>query len=358
MIVRRVLVRAVQVPLRRPLATSARVVDTAPLLLVDVETEIGIVGRAYLFCYDALGQRLMADVLEDAAALVAGATVDPRALRAKLARRWRLFGTAGPAAMALAGLDVALWDALVQEAGQPLARFLGAESVALRCYNSNGLGLIGPAAAAAEAGELVAEGYDEIKLRLGYATLDEDLLVVRAVRSAVADRVRVVVDYNQLLDRDEGLRRCAALDGERLGWIEEPIAHDDFAGAAAIAARVETPVQIGENLPSAYAAEAAVAAGASDLLMFDLLRIGGVSGWLDAGRVATHHGVPLSSHLFPEVSVHLLAVSPTRDRIEMVDWGAPILQEPLRVRDGRVAAPDRPGTGVRWDEDAVKRYSC
>jgi mandelate racemase len=358
MIATRLEVRAVDVPMRRPLGTSAQTIRNAPLLLVDIQTDLDIVGRAYLFCYHGLGQRLMADVLRDTADLVVGQLIDPRAVGATLARRWRLFGSQGGVGMALGGLDTALWDALAQEAGQPLARFLGGETVPLPCYNSNGLGLIGAARAAGEAVELADEGYAEIKLRLGYATLDEDLAVVRAVREAIGERIGLLVDYNQLLDRSEGLRRCVALDGQGLRWIEEPVLHDDYAGAAAIAAQIATPVQIGENLAGAHAVEAALAAQASDLLMFDLQRIGGIGGWIDAAQVAAHRAIPLSSHLFPEVSAHLLAATPGHDRLEMVDWAAPVLREPLRVHDGWVTAPDRPGTGVRWDEDAVKHYAC
>jgi mandelate racemase len=350
----RLSVRAVSVPMRRPLSTSASIIRQAPLLLIDLTTDVGVTGRSYVFCYDVVGQQLMAQVLRDAADLITGKRVDPQSVRKALARRWRLFGNAGPVAMALSGIDVAMYDTLAQYAGQPLVRFLGGIPTAVDCYNSNGLGLIGPAKAAVEAVELVEEGYAAIKLRLGYPTLADDIAAVRAVRDAVGKHVALLVDYNQVLDREEGLRRCVALDTEGIAWIEEPIVHDDYAGAAAIAARVSTPIQIGENLSGAHAVVAATSAGASDLLMFDLQRIGGISGWLEAAAVP--QAMPLSSHLFPEVSVHLLALSPHRDRLEVVDWAAPVLLEPLAIRDGRAIAPDRPGTGIVWDEDAVQRY--
>jgi len=313
-----------------------------------------VTGRSYVFCYDRVGQQLMQRVLRDAAGLISGTPLSPRSAEALLARRWRLFGNAGPVAMALSGIDVAMYDALAQHAGQPLVRYLGGAPTPVNCYNSNGLGLIGAAKAADEARELVEEGYAAIKLRLGYPTLAEDVAVVRAVRDAIGSHVAVLVDYNQVLDRDEGLRRCTALDTEGTRWIEEPIVHDDYSGAAAIAAHVTTAIQIGENFSGAHAVAASISAGASDLLMFDLQRIGGVSGWLEAAAVA--QDLPLSSHLFPEVSVHLLALSPHCDLLEVVDWAAPVLLEPLTIRDGTAIAPERPGTGVAWNEDAVRRY--
>jgi len=239
---------------------------------------------------------------------------------------------------------------------EPLVRLLGAEPVPVRAYNSNGLGLMGDRGVALEAEELVAEGFSTIKLRLGYDRVERDIVAVRAVRAAVGSDVEILVDYNQLLRPDEAHRRCAALDGLGLGWIEEPIVHDDFASYAALAAATMTPIQLGENFMGPFVVRDAIAAQACDLVMFDLQRIGGVSGWVDAARTTAAAGVPTSSHLFPEVSVHLLAATPTRDRLEFVDWASPILVAPLRVHEGVAVPPDVPGTGVSWDEAAVRRF--
>jgi mandelate racemase len=99
-----------------------------------------------------------------------------------------------------------------------------------------------------------------------------------------------------------------------------------------------------------------VAAGACDLGMPDAMKIGGVTGWLRAAAIAESAGLPISSHLFPEISVHLLAVSPTCHWLEYVDWARPILQHPLNVENGHATAPDVPGSGISWDEASVKRY--
>ena len=101
---------------------------------------------------------------------------------------------------------------------------------------------------------------------------------------------------------------------------------------------------------------ACVAAGASDLGMPDAMKTGGVTGWLQAAAIADSAGLPLSSHLFPEISAHLLAVSPTRHWLEYVDWANPILQAPLRIENGHAIAADVPGCGIAWDEESVERY--
>ena len=342
--------------MKRPLATSAVTIRTAPLLLIDLETEQGITGRAYLFCYMPLGAQLIARVLDELILLVKGDAVDPVEIGAKLLRHLRLIGAQGVIWMALAGLDVACWDALAQAAGLPLVAFLGGAPGPIPAYNSNGLGMTSPEACADEAEQLLECGFRAIKLRLGYPTLAEDLAAVRAVRKRVPADIAIMSDYNQALSVGEALHRGRALDAEGLAWIEEPVRHDDYAGCGKIAQALATPIQIGENFIGPNAMESAIAANSADLMMPDLCRIGGVTGWRRAAALAAGSGIRLSSHLFPEVSSHLLAVSPTMHWLEYVDWAEPILEEPLQVINGVVTPSNRPGTGVRWNQDGVARY--
>jgi mandelate racemase len=165
-----------------------------------------------------------------------------------------------------------------------------------------------------------------------------------------------MADFNQYLSVNEALERGAMLDGEGLAWIEEPVRAGDLAGSARVAAALRTPVQIGENFSGPFQMREALSLGASDLVMPDLERIGGVTGWLRAAALAHAFGVEMSSHLFPEFSAHLLRATPTRHWLEYVDWAAPVLREPLVVRNGHVDAPDRPGAGLEWDEEAVARF--
>jgi len=346
---------AVSVPMKLPLGTSAATVRSAPLLLIDLETGQGITGRTYLFCYMPLGAKLIAQVLSELFPTIEGDRVEPSEIATKLMRRVRLIGAQGVIWMALAGLDVACWDAVAQAAGLPLVSFLGGTPRPLSAYNSNGLGIMS-ADLCAEAEHLLEGGFRAVKLRLGYPTLAADLAAVRAVRKRLPDDVAVMCDYNQALSLEEGLERGRALDSEGLAWIEEPLCHDDYASCAKLAQELKTPVQIGENFIGSQAMEAALSAHAADLVMADLIRIGGVTGWMQAVAVAASRGVKLSSHLFPEVSAHLLAVTPTQHWLEYVDWASPILQEPLEVVDGTVTASARPGTGINWNADAVARY--
>jgi len=348
--------RPVSVPIPRPLVTAGGAVTHAALVLVDLETEAGIRGAAYLFTPGTFALKPLVSLVESFGEMLKGDPIAPIAIERKLRQRLTLTGVQGFAMLALSAIDVACWDVVAKAAGVPLARLLGGVPSALPAYNSNGLGLIGAARAAAEAAELAAPGFKAIKVRLGYPTLAEDVAVVRAVRRAAGEGMILMSDYNQALSPPEAERRARALDDEQLAWIEEPVRFDDYAGCARVAAAARTPIQIGESCWGAHDMQKALDALACDYFMPDLARIGGVTGWLRAAALAEPRGLPLSTHLFPEVSAQLLAVTPTAHWLEYVDWANPILREPLELRDGSAIVPERPGNGLAWNEDAVARY--
>jgi mandelate racemase len=256
----------------------------------------------------------------------------------------------------MAGFDIACWDALATAAGKPLVRMLGGEPRRVLAYNSCGLGLMPADALADEASRLLERGFRAIKLRLGYPTLEADMAAVHAVKKRIPDSVALMVDYNQALGVDEALKRGRALDRENIAWLEEPIRHDDYAGAATLANELTVPVQIGENFSLVAGMQTALDAKCCDLVMPDLERIGGVSGWLAAAKLAAERGVKMSSHLYSEASAHLLAVTPTAHYLEYVDWADKVVHEPLQIADGHAVIPDRPGIGTVWNKAAVERY--
>jgi len=338
------------------LGTSRATITRAPLLLIDLDTEEGVTGRAYLFCYLPAAATAIARLLDEVLRATKGERVAPVDLWAALSKRFALIGVQGIVRMAMAGFDVACWDALAQAAGLPLARMLGAQTARIPAYNSCGLGLMAPEKLADEAEKLLAGGFTAMKLRLGYETLREDIAALHAVRRRVPAGTLIMVDYNQALTVAEALARGRALDDEGVYWLEEPIRHDDYAGAARLARELETPIQIGENFSEAHSMAVAIAAGACDFAMPDLERIGGVTGWQRAAALAAAHRLEMSSHLFPEVSAHLLAATPTRHWLEWVDWANAIVEEPLRIEDGFAVVPERPGNGLSWDQKAVEKY--
>jgi len=346
----------VEVPMTYTLGTSRGVITKAPLLLIDLDTEEGVTGRSYLWCYFPAAVPAIAKILEEVARVVKGKRLAPADLWSKLAERFALIGVQGIVRMAMAGFDVAAWDALAIAAGWPLATLIGSSPKRIPAYNSCGLGLMAPREVADEAEKLLARGFRAIKLRLGYPTLEDDLAALHAVKKRVGSEIAVMVDYNQALSLAQALERGRALDQQGIYWLEEPIRHDDYAGNATLVRELKTPIQVGENFSESAAMAMALAAGAADYVMPDLERIGGVTGWLRAAALAAAHRVEMSSHLFPEVSAHLLAATPTAHFLEYVDWADKILAEPLKIVDGFAVVPQRPGNGLAWDAKAVKKY--
>jgi len=355
--VKSVRVRAVVAPMPKPLHTSVGALTTAPLVLVDLETSAGTVGRAYLFAFARDNLRPIVVLVETMGRMIAGDELAPSDIEGKLRRQYRLLGVHNVVLIAMAGIDMAAWDAFAQQLGQPLVRVLGGVPRPLRAYNSKGLGILPINALAQEAESLVGEGFAAVKLRLGRDRATEDLEAVRAVKRAIGPGIALMCDFNQALTVTEAIVRGRMLDEEGgLVWIEEPTRADDFRGNAQIAEALATPVQIGENFMGPEQMAEALAAGACDYVMPDAQRIGGVTGWMRAAALAQGAGREMSSHLFPEISAHLLAVTPTRHWLEYVDWANAILEEPLAVSDSHLTAPSTPGTGVRWNEEAVARY--
>jgi mandelate racemase len=347
--------RPVAAPMKRPLATSSGKLAESALLLLDLQTDQGIVGRSYLFGF---GRRNnlppVAKVIEAMSEMLEGDPVVPFDIEKKLRARYTLLGVHNIILFAMSGIDMAAWDALAQSQRQPLVRLLGGAPKAVPAYNSKGLGIIPPKELAKEALELVEEGFRAVKLRLGRPAAADDLAALRAVKQAIGPQVTLMVDFNQALSVAEAVRRGRMIDDEGgVLWIEEPVRADDFAGNARVTREVATPIQIGENFMGPEQMAQAIAAGACDYVMPDAQRIGGVTGWLRAAALAQGAGMEMSSHLFPEVSCHLLAVTPTCQWLEFVDWADAILQEPLAVKDGFVSVPEKP---MLWNEEAVRRY--
>src|SRR5438067_11589644 len=350
--------RAVAAPMRRPLATSTGALTAASLLLIDLQTDAGVVGRSYLFSPGKHALPAIAKLVEAMAEMVKGDEVAPLDLERKLRARYTLLGVHNIVLFAMSGIDMAAWDAYAQSLGQPLVRLLGAAPRPIPAYNSKGLGIMPLERLVAEAGELVGEGFRAVKLRLGRREAREDLEALRAVKKAIGADITLMVDFNQVLSVAEAIRRGRMIDDEGgVYWIEEPIRADDYAGAARITRELATPIQLGENFMGAEQMAQALAAGACDYVMPDAERIGGVSGWLRAAALAQGAELDMSSHLFPEISCHLLAVTPTCHWLEYVDWAAPILAQPLAIENSHVLCPTSPGTGIRWDEAMVKKYA-
>jgi mandelate racemase len=351
--------RPVVLKLERPIVARIATITDWPMILIDLHTNEGVVGRSYLEPYTVKAMKYLVAALHDLGEMLGGRQVAPVELNEQARKSLHFVGYQGLAMIAVSGLDMAAWDARAKAAGLPLCVFLGGSVGPVKAYNSNGLWLKEPKAVAEEALELRDEGgFAGLKLRLGRDRLRDDIATIEAVRDATGEDMDLMVDFNQGLDFAEALQRCHAIDDLGLAWIEEPIVYDNLDGFARLAAELKTAIQIGENFYGPRDMHTALQKKACDLVMPDFMRIGGVTGWLRAAAIAGAAGIPMSTHLYPEVAAHVMRVTETAHWLEWQDWADPILQRPYEVRDGLLHIPDVPGTGLEWNEDAVAAFAA
>lgn len=347
--------RAVLAPLAPPIRTAIGHIDAAPLVLIDVRAGGGVTGRSYLFVYTPLALRPIVHFINELGGTLKGRAVAPAVLIREFNRRFRLTGWQGFVGMAVSGLDMAFWDALARAKGEPLVRLLGGEPEPLPAYDS--YGIVDATTDLPRIERSVAQGFRAIKIKIGDGDLAKDVVIVSAVRNAISEKTALMVDFNQSLDPVEARRRIARLSAFDLHWVEEPVEAEDVAGHARVRAGSPVPIQTGENWWFPRDMERSIAAGASDYAMLDVMKIGGVTGWMRAAALAQAASLPVSSHIFTEVSAHLLAVTPTAHWLEHLDTASAILTEPHRAENGTMT-PRGPGNGIEWDEAAVARYAA
>jgi mandelate racemase len=339
----------------QPHRTASGIITESPLVLTDVITDEGIAGHSIIFTYTAAALEPTAGLIRNLEALLKGERLAPQEIEHKLASRFRLLGTQGLVGMALAAVDMALWDALAHRHNTSLIRLLGGVEKPLPAYGA--VGYDGASGSARVAEEWVRRGFKGVKAKIGYPSLKQDLEVVRAIRAGVGEDVAIMVDYNQCLTPAEAVQRLLVLDELGLTWVEEPTLAHDYEGHACIAREVKTPIQCGENWWGAQDLRHALNVHASDYIMLDVMKIGGVTGWLRAASLAETHSLRVSNHLWPEISAQLLSLTPTAHWLEYADWWNMIVSEPLRIENGMAMPSDRAGTGIEWNEEAISRCS-
>ena len=347
--------RAVRLPMAHPHRTAGGIVSESPLVLTDVTADDGTVGHSIVFTYTAAALKPTAELIQNLEELIQGEEIAPYEVEQKLSRRFRLLGTQGLVGIALAAIDMALWDALARHYKISLFKLLGGIAKPIPAYGA--VGYDGAEGSAQGAAEWAERGFKGVKAKIGYPTVREDVEVIRAIRKAVGDGFSIMVDYNQCLTPAEAVQRLRVLDGEGLTWVEEPTLAHDYRGHAMIAREAVTPIQCGENWWGTLDMQHALAAHASDYVMPDVMKIGGVTGWLRAAALAQSESKLVSNHLWPEISAQLLCLTPNAHWLEYANWWNPILSDPLIIKDGMAVVDDALGTGVSWNENVIERYS-
>lgn len=339
--------------MEQPHRTASGTVTESPLVLTDAVTDDGIVGHSIIFTYTSAALKPTAELIQNLADLIIGEPLAPVEIADRFARRFRLLGTHGLVGMAIAGIDMALWDAMARHRNTSIVRLLGCVPKPVPAYGA--VGYDGVTESARIAGIWAKREFRGVKVKIGYPTVAEDLAVVRAIRAEIGADMAIMVDYNQSLTPAAAIERLRRLDDEGLTWIEEPVLAHDFQGHSMVAREIRTPIQCGENWWGPHDMCQAIEARASDYMMPDVMKIGGVTGWLRAAALAEAHSIPVSNHLWPELSAQLLCATPTAHYLEYADWWNAVVAEPLEVRAGMANVEPASGGGVEWNEAAIAR---
>ena len=352
--IRGIKARAIVVPLKRLLKNAFGVFEAAPLVLIDIATDQGVTGRSYIFAYSKMTLRPLVHLIEEIGRDLLGQAIAPFDLMAAMDAKFRLLGWQGLVGMAVSGLDMAFWDALGQAADKPVVELFGGSARPIRAYDS--YGVVDPKADERDLRRSLDQGFRGIKIKGGDGDAANDERVVRGVRALLGPDIALMLDFNQSLDPAEAVRRIARLAPYDLTWIEEPVPQENLSGHAKVRENSPIPIQAGENWWFPRGFSEAIAAKASDFIMPDLMKVGGVTGWLNVAAQAEAASIPMSSHLFAEASAHMLAVTPTAHWLEVLDFAGAILNNPIEIVDGTLTARG-PGLGLSWNEAAVSKYS-
>src|SRR3954447_20941493 len=322
-------------------------------LFAEITTEQGHEGLGFSYSKRAGGPAQYAHAKEVAATMIGEDPNDIAKLYNKLLWAGASVGRSGVATQALAALDIALYDLKAKRAELPLAKLLGAHRDSVRTYNTSGGFLNASIEEVKErASRSLAEGIGGIKIKVGLPDTAEDLRRVAAVREHLGDGVPLMVDANQQWDRATALRMGRRLEQFDLVWIEEPLDAYDAEGHADLARALDTPIATGEMLSSVAEHVRLIDAGAADIVQPDAPRIGGITQFLKLAAYAEHRQLEIAPHFAMEIHLHLAAAYPIEPWVEHFDWLAPLFNERLETRDGRMYVSERPGLGITLTDQA------
>ena len=353
--VTRVETRCVTVKLDKPIGSALGQLHSFGCILVFVHCDSGIVGENLIFTLNARRTRVLQSMVEEMADLVIGR--DAGHIAGFWARAWRdinFLGHKGVPVVGISALDGALWDALGKMSNLPIYRILGGAQDRVPVYHSGGLWLSSSdKELVAEAERFAAAGFTAMKMRLGSPEPATDVARVRALRTAIGPKIKLMADANQGLTESQAIRLGRALEEFDLTWFEEPLPAWDLDGLARVAAALDTPIASGETEYTRYGFRRMLELRSADILMPDLQRVGGVSEFIRVGHMAESYDIPVSSHLFPETSLQVLGALANTIYLEYMPWFSKLYNETIKFAEGQAIVPERPGWGFTFNQDYV-----
>jgi L-alanine-DL-glutamate epimerase-like enolase superfamily enzyme len=343
--------RLQRVPLTRPWAAD---VTSVGIIATHVVRSDGAEGWGFSWTPQIGASAVHALLSDDIAAAALGRSAVPGETWQGLWEHLHEAGGGGITTIALAGLDLALWDAEARARALSVSELIGRRHERVRAYGS-GVNLhYTQDELLAQVQRWIDAGFDAVKIKVGKPDLAEDVDRVGAVRDLLGPDRELMIDANQRWDLDRAARSVDALSAFDLAWIEEPLRADDLAGHAELARRIDVPIAVGENLHTVHRFGDFLRAGAAQIVQPNIVRVGGITPFLAISSLAEKHGAALHPHLLPELSVQLaltLAGEPWAEDVEDAGFGAlGALADvsPVDISDGYLTETPHVGLGIRF----------
>ena len=351
--------RVLSTPADNPLVVGLPApTDTREFVLLELGTDQGLVGIGLTFFGAAL-----TPALKSAVDTLAGLTIgdDPSNTEAIASKLRRAAGSSGPGgifSLALSAVDIACWDLKGKAAGKSVCVLLGDLRDRVPTYASGALMRQHPVDYLAKAGpRLVDMGFRQMKMQCGSEpTVAASVERVRVMRESIGPDIDLMCDINQLWSVHHAIDVGSRIADYHLYWLEDPTAHDDYAGLARIADALVTPIAAGEYHYGIAPFRHLLEARSVDIAMIDLLRAGGITQWMKIAGMAEAFNVPVVSHLIPEIHLHLVAAIPNGLTVEYMPWTLRLYEEAPAMEGGRLVVPKKPGLGLAFDQSVIKKY--
>jgi L-alanine-DL-glutamate epimerase-like enolase superfamily enzyme len=355
-----VTVHACRLPPSSPWEDATNRVQALEIIFVELRTSTGLTGTGVSYTVDIGGTVIKALIEDYLAALVVGMdALNYERIWTKLTRQSRRLGL-GVNSMAVAAIDIAVWDLIAKHYDQPLYKVLGGARDRIPAYVSE----INLAASDTvedllrRVDDYMSRGYNAVKIKIGKDDPAEDIERIVKVKERLGSRGILLVDLNQKWGASEAIAKAAQLDGLGLGWIEEPMLYSDIPGHTALKRAIKTPIALGESLYSKYQFLDYLRADAVDVVQADVAFVGGITEWLKIAHLAHAFGRPVAPHFMMELSLHLLCGIQNSFMLEDVVGGSltelGLIERPIEVVNGVGIPSGAPGHGIVLDLSAIR----
>lgn len=343
-----------QAPLAAPIADATHRIPAINFIIARLTLADGTTGEGYLLAFH-FNPAAIRGALADVRALAVGREVwDTKAFNVACDRSFEYFGATGLLRWARGVVNLAMWDAWGRHLGRPVWQLLGAHARSVPVYGSGGWLSYSLAELTGEAARYVARGFTAVKLKVGSPDLEQDVERIAKVRETVGPRVRIMIDANQGFDYPAALALAGRARSHGIHWFEEPLNHADFDGYAALRANAGMALAMGEREFDLVPLRELARRNALDLWQPDILRLGGVEGWLDSAALARAHHLPVLPHYYKEYDTALCCTIPDAYGVESFDWVDSLVDRPLRIENGRAYPAEAPGWGFSFKPDALQ----